>query len=102
MDWIRPETKINIHETDFKEVNLRDLDQYQTFKLGHTISKRSLLRKYEVTLADSLVTFESIGETEDQYWNLEDTWNIYDYDVGNAETQCYHEIVLADDKQIIK
>ena len=22
MDWIRPETKFNIHETDFKEVNI--------------------------------------------------------------------------------
>ena len=23
IDWIRPETKINVHETDFKEVGLR-------------------------------------------------------------------------------
>ena len=76
--------------------------QNQSFKLGRSIVKRSLLRKYEVSQADSLVTFESIGETEDQYWNLEDTWNLNDYDVGNAETQFYHEIVLADDKQIIK
>ena len=27
MDWLRPETKINIHETDFKEVNLRIMNQ---------------------------------------------------------------------------
>ena len=25
MDWFRPETKINIHETDFKEVSLRNM-----------------------------------------------------------------------------
>ena len=27
MDWIRPETKINIHETEFKEVSLKVMNQ---------------------------------------------------------------------------
>ena len=61
------------------------------------------MRKYEVTQADSLVTFESIGEREDEYWNIEDTWTWWDSDYGgNATTSFMHEIVLADDKQIIK
>ena len=102
LDWIRPETKINIHEKDFKEVNLRFLNQPHSLKLGRNIVKRSQLRKYEVTQADSLIIFESIGERYDEYWNLEDTWTWWDSNVDNARTRLMHEIVLADDKQITK
>ena len=60
------------------------------------------MRKYEVTQADSLITFESIGERSDEYWNLEDSYNAVDFDIGNAGTEFMHNIALADDKQIIK
>ena len=61
------------------------------------------MRKYEVTQADSLLTFEFIGEKEDEYWNVEDTWTWWDSDYeGKAMTQFMHDIALADDKHIIK
>ena len=43
-----------------------------------------------------------MGEREDEYWNLEDTWTWWDFDIGNADTSFMHEISLADDKHILK
>ena len=103
LDWIRPVTKFNIHETDYKEVSMQFMQNIQSLKLGHIKVEKSLLRRFEVTQADSLITFESFGETEDEYWNIEDTWTFWDLDSGNeTDTMIMHGIVLADDKQVIK
>ena len=54
--------------------------------LGKYNVRRSVLRKYEVTQADSLITFESFGETTDYYYNMEDTYMKWDQDVVNNRT----------------
>ena len=73
MDWVIPETKINFFSAEYKETKAKYMAKYTSFELGIEMCYRSLLRKYELNMADSLLNFESLFEREDEAWNLEDT-----------------------------